>query len=230
MRHWLLLDLGLMDYRKAWSLQLRLLEARKEDAFHEDIVLFLEHPAVFTLGRRGGSENLQVSETVLQDHGIEVVPVERGGDITYHGPGQLVAYPIVHLKRMGLGVLSFVEGLEETMIRTVAHWGIAAQRNARNRGAWVGTRKIGSVGIAVRRSISFHGLALNVSTALEPFTWMNPCGLKDVRMTSVKMELGREIPMAEVKQIARQRMEGVFSVVFLSASLKEVEAILGCRP
>lgn len=230
MRNWLLLDLGLMDYRKAWALQLHLLKARVENVLDKDIVLFVEHPAVFTLGRRGGFENLRVSEAFLQHHGIEVARVERGGDITYHGPGQLVAYPIVHLRTMGFGVLDFVEGLEKSMICTTAQWGIPAERNSRNRGAWVGSNKIGSVGIAVRRSISFHGSALNVNTDLDPFTWMHPCGLRDVGMTSMRQELGREIPMGEVKEIARQCMEDAFSVSFLSTSMKEIEAVLGARP
>ena len=161
-KKWLFLDLGLMDYRESWALQLRLVDARKDDLLKNDVVLFLEHPAVFTLGRRGGHANLKVTESFLASRGIPLVHVERGGDITYHGPGQLVAYPVVHLRAMGLGVLPFVEGLEEIMIRTAAEWAIKAERNPRNRGAWVGPNKIGSIGIAVRRSVSFHGLALKI--------------------------------------------------------------------
>jgi lipoate-protein ligase B len=195
LKKWYALDLGIMDYRKAWAFQLRLVDARKADILSTDVVLLVEHPSVFTLGRRGGAANLKVSRAFLADRGIDVVSVERGGDITYHGPGQVVIYPVVNLRTSGLGVLPFVESLEEMMIRTVADWGIKGERNRMNRGAWVGMKKIGSIGIAVQRSVSFHGLALNVNTDLEPFTWVNPCGLHGVVITSMKQELRTELPM-----------------------------------
>jgi lipoate-protein ligase B len=226
---WLMLDLGLLDYRKAWDLQLRLVEAGKNDLLKTDVALFVEHPGVFTLGRRGGSENLKVSRAFLAGRGIDLVSVERGGDITYHGPGQLVIYPVVNLKSMGLGVLPFVESLEEIMIRTLATWGIQGERNSMNRGAWVGMKKIGSIGIAVRRSITFHGLALNVNTDLEPFTWVNPCGLHNVMITSMQQQLGATVPMEEVKQAARQNMEEIFRVSLTVPSVQELEEILGAQ-
>lgn len=221
-KSWVMVDLGLLDYQDAWALQLRLVDAGKDGALKSGVVLFVEHPAVFTLGRRGGRENLKVSESFLTARGISVVHVERGGDITYHGPGQLVVYPVVHLRAMGLGVLPFVEGLEEVMIRTVGDWGIDAGRNVLNRGAWVGMSKIGSIGIAVRRSISFHGLALNVNTDLEPFTWVNPCGLQGVRITSMKEILGKEIPMEDVKAAAKEHMGEVFGVELECSRLENV--------
>jgi lipoate-protein ligase B len=150
-------------------LQLRLVEARIQGQMTQDILLLLEHPPVFTLGKRGGRENLLVSEDVLVQSGIPIVQIERGGNITFHGPGQLVVYPIVHLPSFGLGVVDMVERLEELMIRTCAAWDVSAGRNALNRGAWVGLKKIGSIGIAVRRGVSFHGLALNVNLDLKPF-------------------------------------------------------------
>jgi lipoate-protein ligase B len=211
-KEWLSLDLGLLDYKKAWELQLRLVDARRDKALTQDVVLFLEHPSVFTLGRRGGLTNLKVTHDFLASRGISLVHVERGGDITYHGPGQLVVYPIVHLKEMNLGILSFVESLEEIMIRILAEWNIKAERNSLNRGAWVGPSKIGSIGIAVRRSVSFHGLALNVNTLLEPFTWVNPCGLQGVMITSMKAQLGLEICMEAVRQAAQHHMEEVFGI------------------
>ena len=228
-RTWHVLDLGLTDYRKAWDFQLRVAEARKDDVLKTDVVLLVEHPAVFTLGRRGGAANLKVSQAFLAGRGIDVVPVERGGDITYHGPGQLVVYPVVNLRTMGLGVLPFVENLEEIMIRTVADWGIKGERNSMNRGIWVGMKKIGSVGIAVRRSVSFHGLALNANTDLEPFTWVNPCGLHDVIITSMKQQLGGAVPMEEVKQAARQHMQDVFGVALAALPIQEVERTLGVQ-
>jgi lipoate-protein ligase B len=225
-KKWLLLDLGLTDYKDAWDLQLRLLEARKDRVLKKDVVLFLEHAPVFTLGRRGGRNNLKVPEDFIASRGIPIVHVERGGDITYHGPGQLVIYPIVDLKEAEWSVVDFVEALEEIMIRTVGDWGIMAERNSLNRGAWVGMSKIGSVGTAVRRSISFHGLALNVNTNLEPFTWIHPCGLQGVAVTSVKKILGQETPMVEVKEKAALHLQEVFRVGLERCSLEQIEHLL----
>ncbi|MFO7459177.1 MAG: lipoyl(octanoyl) transferase LipB [Desulfatiglandales bacterium] len=226
-KEWYLVDLGLTDYRTAWALQLRLVEAKREDVLKADVVLLGEHPAVFTLGRRGGLSNLKVSQDFLAGRGIEVLHVERGGDITFHGPGQLVMYPVVGLRTLGLGVLSFVEKLEEIMIRSLADWGIKGNRNSMNRGAWVDEGKIGSVGIAVRRAVSFHGLALNVNTDLEPFTWVNPCGLHQVSITSMKQMLGKGVPMQEVKEAATRHTGDVFAIQSATVSIQELEGELG---
>jgi len=174
---WLCLDIPSMDYEEARRLQLELVEARHRGESTSDIVLLLEHPPVFTLGRRGERAHVIVSESFLNDRGIPLIHVERGGDVTYHGPGQLVCYLLVNLRTNHWPVVDFVCALEEIMIRTAGEWGIASERNSVNRGAWVGMSKIGSVGIAVRRGISFHGFALNVNNSLEPFSWINPCGL-----------------------------------------------------
>jgi len=155
-----------------------------------------------------------------------VVHVERGGDITYHGPGQLVIYPIMNLKEGRFGIVDFVGALEELMIRILADWGIRADRNSLNRGVWVGMSKIGSIGIAVRRSISFHGLALNVNTDLDPFTWIHPCGLQGVTVTSMKKILGQEIPMDEVKEKAAIHLQEVFGVGTERSSMKQLEHLL----
>ena len=159
-RTWFAARLGRIAYQEAWDLQLRLVEARQRGGLAHDTVLLLEHPPVFTLGKRGGRESLLVPEETLARHGIPILQVERGGNITYHGPGQLVVYPIVHLPGVGIGVVDMVDRLEEVMIRTCGDSGVAAGRNALNRGAWVGMNKIGSIGLAVRRGVSFHGLAL----------------------------------------------------------------------
>ena len=223
---WSFLDLGLIDYQQARDFQLHLVEAKKDRQFARDVILVLEHPPVLTLGRRGGLGNLKVPEEFLNSRGIEVVHVERGGDITYHGPGQLVIYPIVNLKQAGLGVVDFVEALEEIMIRTLGDWSIRAGRNSVNRGVWVGMSKIGSIGIAVRRWISFHGLALNVNTNLDPFTWIHPCGLQGVTLTSMKKILGQEISMVEVKERAAFHLQEVFEVGLEKCSLKQMEQLL----
>ncbi len=209
-RVWYAVDLGVVPYPEAWDLQLRLVAARSQGRMPADVLLLLEHPPVFTLGRRGGRENLRVSEAWLSQSGVSVVPVERGGNITYHGPGQLVAYPIVHLPSSGLGVVELVDRLEEVMIRTCAAWGVSAGRNELNRGAWVGMKKIGSIGIAVRRGVSFHGLALNVNLDLKPFDWIQPCGLEGVGVTSIQAECGHPAGIADVKRGMQAHIETVF--------------------
>jgi len=191
-------NLGLMEYDRACRLQSQLVAAKINGSFSGDIILFLEHPAVFTLGRRGGREYLQVDESFLERAGIPIVQAERGGYITYHGPGQLVVYPIIDLEARRIGVPDFVAALEEIMLQTVKSSGIKAQRNSTNAGIWVDHRKMGSIGIALRKGISFHGLALNVNLDLTPFSWVQPCGLEGVSMTSVQQELGKEISMADV--------------------------------
>jgi lipoate-protein ligase B len=187
---WLCAELGLLNYEEAHGLQLRLHTARERRIIKSDILLLLEHPPVFTLGRRGGRENFKVSDVFLREANVPVVHVERGGDITFHGPGQLLGYPILDLRAAGLTVTGYVERLEEVMIRTAAHWGVHAARNPLNHGVWVGDRKLGSLGIAVRRGIAFHGFALNVNMSLEPFGWIEPCGLHGVQMTSIGREIG----------------------------------------
>jgi lipoate-protein ligase B len=223
---WLSVDLERIDYREAWELQGNLITARKERTLKKDIVLFLEHPSVFTLGRRGGLECLLVSEEFLEKAGVQVIQVERGGNITFHGPGQLVVYPIVDLQTARIKVVDFVNGLEEVMLRTAAHWGITAERNPANRGVWVGPHKMGSIGIAVRRGISFHGLALNVFTDLIPFSWIQPCGLKDVGMTTMQQETTQQISMQQVRAFLKKQFEMVFGIKFVSKSPGDLAAIL----
>lgn len=220
------LDLGFVPYREAWTLQTRLVAARKDGALEKDIFLFLEHPPVFTLGRRGGRENLKVQDAFLASRGIEVVPIERGGDITYHGPGQLVVYPVMDLRKARLGVKDYVTALEEVMIRTAAGQGVAAERDNLNRGVWVGRQKLGSIGIALRRGVSFHGLAFNVIADLEPFTWVNPCGLSGIFMTSLKKELGREVPMEEIRRTMARHMEEVFRITFKDIKQADLHRML----
>ncbi len=205
-------ELPQTDYRTAWGLQAGLVAARREGRLARDLFILLEHPPVFTLGRRGGRENLVVPEALLEKNGISVVQVERGGNITYHGPGQLVVYPIIDLQAAGLGVTEYVGALETVMIRLAADFGVTAQRDARNRGVWVGNNKLGSIGIAVRRGVSFHGLAFNANLALAPFGWINPCGLKDVGMTTLACERGTPVSMTAVRQAAWRQIEAVFEV------------------
>jgi lipoate-protein ligase B len=226
---WLSIDFDRIDYQEAWELQSNLITARKERILQKDIVLFLEHPPVFTLGRRGGRECLLVSEEFLEKSGVQVIQVERGGNITFHGPGQLVVYPIVDLQTARIKVVDFVSGLEEVMLRTAAQWGIAAERNPANRGIWVGPHKMGSIGIAVRRGISFHGLALNVQTDLTPFSWIQPCGLKDVGMTTMQRETAQKLSMQQVRAALKSQFETVFGVKFVKREWVELSSILNNR-
>lgn len=211
-KKWLSVEMPVIDYREAWDLQHRLVTDRKSRIIDKNVVLFLEHPPVFTLGRRGGLDNLTVPEDYLEKAGISVIHVERGGDITYHGPGQLVVYPIVDMREAGLRVLDYVTALEEIMIRTAADWGLVAERNSMNRGVWVDNKKLGSIGITIRRGISFHGIAFNVNVSLEPFGWINPCGLKGIRMTSMERELSYQVPMHKVRNAVKRHMETGFGI------------------
>jgi lipoate-protein ligase B len=227
----LCIDIPAMDYGEAWNLQGRLVTARKDRIIDTNVILLLEHPPIFTLGSRGGLNNLTVSENFLKKAGVPVIQVERGGDITFHGPGQLVVYPIIDLHGARLPVVDYIENLEEVMIRTAADWGIKAIRHPMNRGVWVGNNKLGSVGIAIRRGIAFHGMALNVNLSLKPFGWINPCGLQDTRMTSMEQELCRKVPMNQVRRSVKEHLEAVFSVELLMTGLRELQSHLeGLRP
>ncbi len=225
-KRWLCIDIPAMGYGEAWNLQGRLVAARKDKTIDTDVILFLEHPPVFTLGNRGGLNNLTVSESFLEKAGIPVIQVERGGDITFHGPGQLVVYPIIDLRGARLTVVDYIENLEQVMIRAAADWGINAVRHPMNRGVWVGNNKLGSVGIAIRRGIAFHGMALNVNLSLRPFGWINPCGLQDTRMTSMERELSRKVLMNQVRQSVKYHLKAVFGVDLVMTGLWELQGHL----
>ncbi len=215
-------DLPQTPYRRALDLQLAIVDAKTCGRLDADVVLGVEHPRVFTLGRRGGRENLCVTDPFLTEKGVAVVPTDRGGNITYHGPGQLVVYPIIHLNRRRLKVVDFVSGLEQAMIRTAEHWGIQAGTDPANRGVWLDGDKLGSIGIAVRRGVSFHGLALNVNTDMEPFDWINPCGLNRVRMTSFERRLNHPVPMPEARQVMAAHLAAILGVELTTTPLKQL--------
>lgn len=219
---WLLIELPIMEYAEARDLQQDVVAAKAEKRIESDVVLCLEHPRVFTIGRRGGRENLRVAADFLGREGVPVVEVERGGDITYHGPGQLILYPIVHLEKAGLGIGDFITSLEDVMLEAASDLGVFAERNSLNRGIWIGDNKLGSIGICVRRGIAFHGLSLNVNVALEPFDWINPCGLQGIAVTSIERELSREVPMERARESMRQGVEKVFGVKLIEIGLPEL--------
>ena len=222
-KQWLCVELSVTEYSEAWQLQSNLVEARKDKIINDNIVLLLEHPPVFTIGRRGGLNNLSVSANFLEKAGIPVVQVERGGNITFHGPGQLVMYPIIDLQVAKLGVVDYVEKLEEVMIRAAADWGIKADRNPINRGVWVGNNKLGSIGIAIRRGICFHGMAFNVNISLKPFGWINPCGLDNMGITSMEREISRKVSMNQVRENIKLHLKSVFGIGLVMTNLQKMK-------
>lgn len=189
--------LGTTSYGEVHRLQQRLQAARRAGS-GVDTLLLTEHRPVFTLGRSHPAPNLRVPEETVRQYGIDIVPTERGGDITYHGPGQLVAYGIIALRGWNLGVTEYVAGLEETVIGVLADWGLRGERSDRGRGVWVEGRKIASLGLNVRGWVTMHGIALNVDPDLGHFELINPCGMSDVEMTTMAAEVGRQVAMDEV--------------------------------
>jgi lipoyl(octanoyl) transferase len=196
-----IIDLGLLAYAEAYALQERVVAARKAGLI-EDVLLLCEHPHVITLGRSGKRENLLASEHVLRQKGVEFHATNRGGDITYHGPGQIVGYPILNLGAIRRDVVWYVRTLEEAMIRTTAEFGIAAERVAGKTGIWVragnAEEKLAAIGVHISRWVTSHGFAYNVSTDLRNFDLIVPCGIADRKATSLEKLLGRQVDQKKV--------------------------------
>ena len=192
-------DLGRIAYREALEFQRRAVSARAAGE-GEDAIYFAEHEPVLTVGRGGTPESLRASEAVLRARGVQVIPVERGGDITYHGPGQIVAYPILALSALpsGRDMHRYLRDLEEVLIRALGGYGLSAGRRPPYTGVWVGERKVAAIGVAVRRWITFHGFALNVDPDLTHFDWIHPCGIRHLGITSMRSLLGVAPRRAEV--------------------------------
>jgi lipoyl(octanoyl) transferase len=199
--------LGIVEYTEALDLQNRLARARLREEI-ADTLLLLQHPPVITLGNSGKTENVLAPRTLCEKN-IPVIRTDRGGDVTYHGPGQLVVYPILNLQAHGLGVTGYVWNLEEVVIRVLARCGIAACRVEKLRGVWVGGEKICSLGVHLSNWISRHGLALNVTNDLAPFGLINPCGIGRP-MTSVAKILGQAPDMEEVESLMLEAFAEVF--------------------
>jgi lipoate-protein ligase B len=221
----LTVDLGTIAYQEAWDLQHRIHEA-KQAGLAADVLLLLEHPHVFTLGKNAKTENILVSDNVLKDQGIDCVSIERGGDVTYHGPGQLVGYPIFFLEALKLRVVDFVDRLEEVMIRVLKSYGLPAHRSPVNRGVWVNEAKLGFVGIALRRGITLHGFALNVAPKLSYYRMIHSCGLKGVQIVSLSSLLRRPVSMEDVKKKTIDSFEEVFALKTEQISFTDLCAIL----
>jgi lipoyl(octanoyl) transferase len=205
-------ELGRIGYGPALVLQQELIAARKAGTVPDQLLL-LEHPHVITLGRNGHQENLLASAEIMERAGISFFPTDRGGDVTYHGPGQLVAYPILDLREWKRDVGAFVRGVEQTMIDTLAQYGIQAGRIPKLTGVWVGDRKIGAIGVHISRWVTSHGLALNVSTDLSYFQYIVPCGL--TKPVTSMAQLGVRVTLEEVSRTLAAHFGRVFDCEML---------------
>jgi lipoate-protein ligase B len=211
MRQLLVADLGTLPYAAALDLQRAAAKARISGAIDQDVLLLVEHPPVVTLGRSSKSHHLLATRAALAARGVELFEVERGGDVTFHGPGQLVGYPIVDLKRHQRDLHWYLRQVEESLIRALAPFGIVGERSTGQTGVWTQGRKLASIGVHARDWVTWHGFALNVTTDLSFFNLMVPCGIAEVEMTSV----GREVdPSPDVGCRMRERVAVAFAEVF----------------
>lgn len=220
-------DLGLRGYREVWDYQEALLEEVKKAKFESLPVvhrlLLVEHPPVYTIGRSGNEANMLLSGLQLRARQAELIRVDRGGDITFHGPGQLVGYPVFDLESFGWGVKEYVNNIEEVVIRTLRHYGINGARVAGATGVWIdaGTpaeRKICAIGVKCSRYVTMHGFALNVNTDLNYFSYIHPCGFVDKGVTSLEKETGRKIDMEDVKREVLIQFREVMGVEIIDKS------------
>ena len=214
-------QLGLMDYAAALALQRERVAQRKVDAI-PDTLLLLEHPHVYTLGRNARGENILVSEEFLASRGAQVFHTDRGGDVTYHGPGQLVGYPILDLTRHRRDISWYMRSLEEVFIRTARDYGIDAGRSQGAAGVWVGNNKLVAMGVHLSRWVTSHGFVLNVSTDLRYFEWIVPCGLPGKGVTSLAKLLGHVVPMEEVTEHVAEHFGEVFGVEVVESQKSKV--------
>jgi lipoyl(octanoyl) transferase len=205
------LDLGVEEYARAYELQTHLHDLRERGEV-PDTVIAVEHLACVTVGRAGRRESVLASEDELRQAGVALYQTDRGGDVTYHGPGQLVLYPIVDLKTYGKDVHAHARRLEQVLIDTVASFGVEASRNKEYPGVWTDQGKIGAIGLRVSRWVTLHGVSLNVSPDMSHFSLIVPCGIRDLGVTSLTQVLGRPVGTAAVKAVLRASFEKVFEV------------------
>jgi lipoyl(octanoyl) transferase len=231
-------DLGMMRYQQAWDYQELLLAemvGRKSKTWNQDSnqpaempdhrLLFVEHPAVFTLGKSGKMEHVLISEADLALRGIEFFKINRGGDITFHGAGQLVGYPILDLEQFYTDIGRYLRNIEEVIIRTMAHYGLSGERSPGETGVWLDAsvpgreRKICAIGVRCSRWVTMHGFAFNVNTDLEYFDHIIPCGIRQKQVTSLQKELGIALNLEEVKMVVKQKFEEVFDVQLITETV-----------
>lgn len=224
-------DLGRIRYKDAWDYQQKLFDtvikeklkkknkSKIDEIFYETVrqyLLFCEHEHVYTIGKSGNRQNLLIAKIVCESRNIDLHTIDRGGDITYHGPGQLVAYPIIDLEVFGIGIKSYISMLEDVVIKTLRHFDIKGEKDDKAMGVWIDAkepskaRKICAIGVRASRFVTMHGLALNVNTDLSYFDYINPCGFTDRGVTSIEKELSEAVDMNEVSE----RMKKAFKEVF----------------
>lgn len=217
-------NLGRRPYREVWQLQEETLEAVKQAKLRGETgnnrLFFVEHNPVYTVGKSGKDSNMLAGAAVLAAKHAEFLHVDRGGDVTYHGPGQLVGYPIFNLEELHVGVKAYVDGIEEIIIQTLAEYGIKGERLAGATGVWLDphsarARKICAIGVKCSRSVTMHGFALNINTDLSYFNLINPCGFTDKGVTSIQKELGKEIDFAQACEIVKSRFASVFGLRYI---------------
>ncbi len=228
-------DLGIAEYGKAWQLQeevlqkglsIKSLRRTEPESVQDEVItnhlLFCEHPHVYTLGKSGHIENLLINDTRMEELGVSFFKTNRGGDITYHGPGQIVGYPLLDLEQFFTDLGRYMRSLEEVIIRTIAHYGIEGGRLEGSTGVWLDpedpakARKICAMGVRCSRWITIHGFALNVNTDMKFFDYMVPCGISDKGVTSIQKELGHEVDEQEVKEILKKEFGNVFESEIIS--------------
>ena len=216
------IDVGLKDYKECWDYQEELLKEVSDDKRTNkkpseiNHFLLVEHPHVYTLGKSGDESNLLAHGEFLKKIDATFYKINRGGDITYHGPGQIVGYPIIDLEYYKIGVREYIEKMEDAIIETVAEYGLIAGRKEGATGVWlecnhkVRARKICAIGVRVSRFVTMHGFALNVNTDMRYYNYINPCGFASYAVTSLQQELGKEIPMEEVKIILKEKFNQIY--------------------
>ncbi len=222
-------DLGKMDYKEAWDYQTKLFEGiigvklknrplpEEEQEITKNYLLFVEHPHVYTLGKSGDQANLLINEQMLRMHNASFYKINRGGDITYHGPGQLVGYPILDLENFFTDIHKYMRSIEEAIILTLREYGLEGHRFDGLTGVWLDpntpkARKICAIGVKTSRWVTMHGFALNVDPDLKYFNHIVPCGIQDKAVTSISKELGRKVSLEESKEVAREKLAEVFQM------------------
>lgn len=215
------LDAGFLDYPASYRI-LQALARRRIAGLIDDVLMLVEHSPTLTVGRSGGFQNIKVPRDQLARQGIKVYEVDRGGDVTYHGPGQLVGYPVLDLKRHGRDIHLYVRRLEEVIVKSLAIYGIKAGRRENHPGVWVGRDKIAALGVAVKNWVTTHGFAFNISCNLDHFRLIVPCGIADGGVTSLARQLGKDPDFREVSRVVREMFASVFDVDLKKVSLEEL--------
>ncbi len=223
------IDLGQQSYQPVWDLQRRL-QRQRIDQEIADTLLFVEHRPVYTIGKNGSDLHVIASESFLKERGIEVIHVDRGGDVTYHGPGQLVGYPIFDLHQHQQSVSWYMRQLEAVFIDALSHWGIVGRREDEFTGVWVGTEKILAIGVRISRWVTMHGFAFNVSTDLNDFGGIIPCGIFHKGVTSLRNLLGKEVSLEEVQPVVQRSFMKVFEFEQLITDSEDIAKLIVPQP